>query len=265
MVLGENENCTIADGVLVQYEKTDSAGGRSVWELVDGRIVRMTYYAANGDMLEEIYNEARELTNDRSYLDGVLMLETTIEYDDANHTMYCRKWSKTGANRDYQIISRYDEQGRLVEEYNNGFHAIWTYDTDGSMTYTEIDNLGELCFTQTETRSTIIIKHTSCHSDGEVFSGERDILGNPIEDGNHTCTRTADGLPLEVYEDGVLTRSYSYQAETFTITDHQDNTSKTYSMDGVLLAENDGYNNTLYLYDPEGKLVRALSFARAAS
>ena len=48
-------------------------------------------------------------------------------------------------------------------------------------------------------------------------------------------------------------------------TDHQYNTSKTYSMDGVLLAENDGYNNTLYLYDSEGKLVRTLNFARAAS
>ena len=35
VVLGENENCTIAGGMLVQYEKTDSAGGRSVWELVD--------------------------------------------------------------------------------------------------------------------------------------------------------------------------------------------------------------------------------------
>ena len=46
-------------------------------------------------------------------------------------------------------------------------------------------------------------------------------------------------------------------------TDHQNDTSETYSMDGVLLTENNEYNNTLYLYDSEGKLVRTLSFSRA--
>ena len=46
-------------------------------------------------------------------------------------------------------------------------------------------------------------------------------------------------------------------------TDHQNYTSETYSMDGVLLTENNEYNNTLYLYDSEGKLMRAFSFSRA--
>ena len=46
-------------------------------------------------------------------------------------------------------------------------------------------------------------------------------------------------------------------------TDHQNDTSETYSMDGVLLTENNEYNNTLYLYDSEGKLMRAFSFSRA--
>lgn len=45
-------------------------------------------------------------------------------------------------------------------------------------------------------------------------------------------------------------------------TDHQNYTSETYSMDGVLLTENNEYNNTLYLYDSEGKLMRAFSFSR---
>ena len=70
VVLGENENCTIAGGMLVQYEKTDSAGGRSVWELVDGRIVRELYYAVDGSLIEQIYNADRELTNDRYYQNG---------------------------------------------------------------------------------------------------------------------------------------------------------------------------------------------------
>ena len=46
-------------------------------------------------------------------------------------------------------------------------------------------------------------------------------------------------------------------------TDHPNDTSKTYSMDGVLLTEDNEYNNTLYLYDSEGKLMRAFSFSRA--
>lgn len=46
-------------------------------------------------------------------------------------------------------------------------------------------------------------------------------------------------------------------------TDHQNDTSETYSMGGVLLTENNEYNNTLYLYDSEGKLMRAFSFSRA--
>ena len=48
-------------------------------------------------------------------------------------------------------------------------------------------------------------------------------------------------------------------------TDHQNDTSETYSMGGVLLTENNEYNNTLYLYDSEGKLVRTLSFANAGA
>ena len=267
VVLGENENCTIAGGMLVQYEKTDSAGGRSVWELVDGRIVRELYYAVDGSLIEQIYNADRELTNDRYYQNGDLIFDDTYEYDDANHTVNCRKWSKTGANRDYQIISRYDEQGRLVEQYNNGAHYIWTYDTDGDMTHTYIDSDGELRYTQTKAHTAIGTRTTTIYPDGS--SGgfwEDDIVGNRVEDEHgYTCTRTADGLPLEVYENGALKRSYSYQAETFTITDHQDDTSKTYSMDGMLLTENDGHNNTLYLYDFEGKLVRTLSFANAVS
>ena len=46
-------------------------------------------------------------------------------------------------------------------------------------------------------------------------------------------------------------------------TDHPNDTSKTYSRDGVLLTEDNEYNNTLYLYDSEGKLVRTLSFSGA--
>jgi len=265
VVLGENENCTIADGMLVQYEKTDSAGGRSVWELVDGRIVRELYYAVDGGTIEQIYNEDRELTNDRYYQNSDLIFDDTYEYDDTNRTVICRKWDKYG--NDYQIISRYDEQDRLIEQYNNGAHYIWTYDTDGSMTHTEIDSDGELRYTQTETHTAIGTRTTIIYPDGSSGGfGEDDIVGNRVEDEHgYTCTRTADGLPLEVYENGALKRSYSYQIKTFTITDHQNDTSKTYSMDGVLLTENDGYNNTLYLYDSEGKLVRTLSFANAGA
>ena len=126
---------------------------------------------------------------------------------------------------------------------------------------------GELEYTQTEMRTAMGVRTTTIYPDGSSDGfWEDDIVGNRVEDEHgYTCTRTADGLPLEVYENGALKRSYSYQAETFTITDHQDDTSKTYSMDGVLLTENDRYNNTLYLYDSEGKLVRTLSFAKAVS
>ena len=116
-------------------------------------------------------------------------------------------------------------------------------------------------------RTAMGVSTTTIYPDGS--SGgfwEDDIVGNRVEDVlGYTCSRTADGLPLEVYENGALKRSYSYQIETFTITDHQNDTSKTYSMDGVLLTENDGYNNTLYLYDSEEKLVRTLCFANTVS
>ena len=269
ILLRDNADCVVSGDKLTQYIQTDSRG-TSVYELANGRVMRETrtetdgYY--NEEICENIFDEGGKMTSQRIYYDGVLYYEHTYEYDDTNNTVQITHWGKNNTDPTSYELLVFDEQGRILEERYIGSEEshIYSYDADGCMTE-KIYIDGELFSTSTETRSTIIIKHTSCHSDGEVFSGERDILGNPIEDGNHTCTRTADGLPLEVYEDGVLTRSYSYQAETFTITDHQDNTSKTYSMDGVLLAENDGYNNTLYLYDPEGKLVRALSFARAAS
>lgn len=270
ILLRDNEDCVVSGDKLTQYIATDSSG-TSVYELANGRVMRETrtetggYY--NEEICENIFDEGGKMTSQRIYYDGVLCFEHTYEYDDTNNTVQITSWGKdnTDHNPSYNLLV-FDEQGRILEDryITSGGSHIYSYDADGCMTEKKYID-GELFFTSTETRSTIIIKDTCCHSDGEVFSVERDILGNPIEDVNHTCTRTADGLPLEVYEDGVLTRSYSYQAETFTITDHQYNTSKTYSMDGVLLAENDGYNNTLYLYDSEGKLVRTLSFARAVS
>ena len=266
-ILEESENCTFSDGVLVQYEKTDSAGGRAVWELTDGRIVRERYYADDGGITEEIYNDNRELTNSRYYKDGVLTLETTFEYDDANNTFRRWDWNKYSPNEKNPYYWKYDDQGRTVEAYLNGARAVATYDADGYRTYTEQERDGELRYTQTEMRTAIGIRTTTIYPDGSVGSfWEDDIAGHRIEDEHGvTCTRNADGLPLEVYEDGVLKHSYSYQEKTFTIVDQSDGTSKTYSLDGVLLAENGKHNNTLYLYDSDGKLVRTLSFAKMAS
>lgn len=271
ILLRDNEDCVVSGDKLTQYICTDSRG-TSVYELANGRVMRETRTETDGyydeEICENIFNESGKMTSQRIYYDGVLYYEHTYEYDDTNNTVQITSWGKdnTDPNPSYELLV-FDEQGRILEEryITSGGSHIYSYDADGCMTEIETYSDGEVFFTSTETRSTIIIKDTHSHSDGEIFSVERDILGNPIENGTHTCTRTADGLPLEVYENGALKRSYSYQAETFTITDHQNDTSKTYSMDGVLLAENDGYNNTLYLYDPEGKLVRTLSFARAAS
>lgn len=271
ILLRDNEDCVVSGDKLTQYIQTDSRG-TSVYELANGRVMRETITVTDGyyneEICENIFDEGGKMTSQRIYYDGVLHYEHTYEYDDTNNTVQIASWGKdiiNSPNPSYKLLV-FDEQGRILEEryITSGGSHTYSYDADGCMTE-KIYIDGELFSTSTETRSTIIIKHTSCHSDGEVFSGERDILGNPIEDGNHTCTRTADGLPLEVYENGALKRSYSYQAETFTITDHQDDTSKTYSMDGMLLTENDGHNNTLYLYDFEGKLVRTLSFANAVS
>ena len=264
-ILEESESCTFADGEPVQYEKTDSAGGKAVWELTDGRIVRERYYADDGYMAETIYNE--NLTSIRSYENGILTLERTFEYDDANNTLRRWDWDKYSPDERDLYYWIYDDQGRMLEAYLNGAQAVAVYDADGNRTYTETRSDGELDYTQTETRTAIGIRTTSIDSDGSVCGfWEKDIAGHRIEDDDgYTCTRNADGLPLEVYEDGVLKHSYSYQEKTFTITDQGDGTSKTYSLDGVLLTENGEYNNTLYLYDSEGKLVRTLSFAKTAS
>ena len=266
-ILEESESCTFADGEPVQYEKTDSVGGKAVWELTDGRIVRERYYADDGGITEEIYNDNRELTNSRYYKDGVLTLETTFEYDDANNTLRRWDWDKYSPDERDLYYWIYDDQGRTVEAYLNGARAVTTYDADGNRTYTETRSNGELDYTQTETRTAIGIRTTTIDSDGSVGGfWEDDIAGHRIEDEHGvTCTRNADGLPLEVYEDGVLKHSYSYQEKTFTIMDQGDGTSRTYSLDGVLLTETGEYNNTLYLYDSDGKLVRTLSFAKTAS
>lgn len=271
ILLEDGENCVVFGGDLTQYSKTDSRG-TSVYELANGRVMRETRTETGGyydeEVCENIFNESGKMTSQRIYYDGVLYYEHTYEYDDTNNTVQIASWGKNiinSPNPTRQFLA-YDEQGRILEEsyITGGSSTIYSYDANGCMTENQYDN-GDLVSTSAETRSAIIIRSTFVNSDGEISSSEDDILGNPIEDADHTCTRTADGLPLEVYENGVLKRSYSYQTETFTITDHQDDTSKTYSMDGVLLTENDGYNNTLYLYDPEGKLVRTLSFAKAVS
>ena len=265
-VLEENENCTFSGNELIQH-RLESAEGVSLYEFANEQLVRMTYSAADGDMLEQIYNEARELTNDRYYQDGVLTSETTFEYDDANNTFRRWDWSRVFPDKKAPYYWIYDDQGRILEAYLNGSHQTNSYDANGNKTMKYTNGDGELVYTQTETHTAISTRTTTIYPDGS--SGgfwEDDIARNRIEDEyGYTCTRTADGLPLEVYENGALKRSYSYQTETFTITDHQDDTSKTYSMDGVLLTADDGYNNTLYLYDSEGKLVRTLSFEKAVS
>ena len=265
-VLEDSENCTFSGDELIQY-RLESVEGVSLYEFANEQLVRMTYSAADGDMLEQIYNGARELTNDRYYHDGALTSETTFEYDDANNTFRRWDWSKHFPDEKNPYYWIYDNQGRTLEAYPNGSHQTTSYDANGNMTMIYTNGGGELEYTQTEMRTAMGVRTTTIYPDGS--SGgfwEDDIVGNRVEDEHgYTCTRTADGLPLEVYENGALKRSYSYQIETFTITDHQNDTSKTYSMDGVLLTENDGYNNTLYLYDSEEKLVRTLCFANTVS
>ena len=271
ILLRDDEDCVVSGGELTQYSETDSRG-TSVYELANGKVVRDTrtetggYY--NEEIRENIFNEIGKMTSQRIYYDGVLYYEHTFEYDDANNTVQIASWGKNIINtpNPTRRFLAYDEQGRILEESSitGGSSTIYSYDADGCVTENRYDN-GELLSTSADTRSGIIIEKTFVDSDGEIFSSEYDILDNPIENAHYTCTRTNDGLPQEVYEDGALKRSYSYQAETFTIMDHQNDTTRTYSMDGVLLAENDGYNNTLHLYNSEGKLVRTLSFAKAAA
>ena len=185
----------------------------------------------------------------------------TLEHDDANHVVRRREWSRYGD--DYQVIMQYDAQGRYVEEYNNGAHSIWTYDADGYKTYEEYDQDGSLRYTQKEApASAITVRTTTINPDGSTDGfWEDDIVGNRVEDTyGYTCTRDEQGLPLEVYENGTLKYSYSYQGSTFTILE-PDGDSDTYSMDGVKLASGYGDNQTtLYLYDSEGKRIRSLDF-----
>ena len=195
------------------------------------------------------------------YFDGVLTFEDTLEHDDANHVVKCRKWDVYGD--DYQIITQYDAQGRYVEQYNNGYHSTWTYDENGYESYAEYDQDGSLCYTKKEApASAITVRTTTINPDGSTDGfWEDDIVRNRVEDTyGYTCTRNQQGLPLEVYKNGTLQRSYSYQGSTFTILE-PDGDSETYSMDGVKLASGYGDNQTtLYLYDSEGKRIRSLDF-----
>ena len=76
-ILEDSENCTFSGDELIQY-RLESVEGVSLYEFANEQLVRMTYSAADGDMLEQIYNGARELTNDRYYHDGALTSETTF-------------------------------------------------------------------------------------------------------------------------------------------------------------------------------------------
>ena len=259
-ILPVGDDCTVSGGELTQYRRT-YVSGTEVWEFSGGSLARHTFTSADGQFSEDLYDGQGTLTAERVYFDGVLTFEDTLEHDDANHVVKCRKWDVYGD--DYQIITQYDAQGRYVEQYNNGYHSTWTYDENGYESYAEYDQDGSLCYTQKEApASAITIRTTTINPDGSTGSfWEDDIAGNRVADTNkYTCTRDEQGLPLEVYKNGTLKYSYSYQGSTFTVLE-PDGDSETYSMDGVELASGYGDNQiTLYLYDSEGKRIRSLDF-----